>query len=94
MSDTRNTIAQGDVPGVEAGIHFHDHDAALGVAGHDRAIDRRGPAPARQQRRVQVEAAARHGIENVLRQDQPVGDDDGGVGAMGAKLGGGFRAAQ
>ena len=34
-------------------------DAGRGVAGLDRAVDRRGAAPARQQRRVDVQAAAR-----------------------------------
>ena len=40
---------------VEPGGDAHDRDAGLLVAGHDRAFDRGGPAPARQQRRMDVE---------------------------------------
>ena len=41
------------------GVHLHDRDAGLGVAGLDGALDRRGSAPARQQARVDVQATAR-----------------------------------
>jgi hypothetical protein len=44
-----------DGPAVETRRQAHDRDAGLAVAGHDRALDRRGSAPARQQRRVDVE---------------------------------------
>jgi hypothetical protein len=40
---------------------------------------------ARQQRGMNVEAAERHGFEDRLRQDEAVGDDDGGVGAVSAE---------
>ena len=43
--------------GVEAGVHLHDRDAGLGIAREQRALDRRRTAPARQQRRVDVDAA-------------------------------------
>jgi hypothetical protein len=43
------------VAGVEPGVHLHDGDAGLGVAGFDGAVDRRSAAPARQQRGVDVE---------------------------------------
>ena len=82
-SATRSAMRHG--PGVEPLVHLHHHDAALGIARHDRAVDRRGAAPARQQRGMQVEAAERHGIEDRLRQDQPIGDDDRGIGAMRAE---------
>ncbi len=55
----RDALAHGDRAGVEARLHAHDHDAGLGVAGHDGAGDGRGAAPARQQRGVEVEAAVR-----------------------------------
>ena len=92
-SATRSAMAIG--PGVEPFLHLHHHHAGLVVAGHDGALDRRRAAPARQQRGVEVEAAERKGIQNRLRQDQPVSDHDGGVGAMRAYRGGGVggRAA-
>ena len=52
------------------------HHAGLRIACHDRALDRRGAAPARQQRAVQIEAAQPRRIQDRFRQDQPVGDDD------------------
>ena len=52
------------------------------VAGHDGALDRRGAAPARQLRGVQVEAAEARRLEHGRRQDQAVGDDDGDVGGV------------
>ena len=40
--------------GVEACVHLHDHHAGFMVARHDRPLDRRSTAPARQQRGVAV----------------------------------------
>ena len=62
-------------PGVETRVDLHDGDAGFGVAREDGALDRRGAAPARQQRAVDVQAAEPRQIEHRLRQDQPVGDD-------------------
>jgi hypothetical protein len=45
----------------------------LRVAGLDGAMDRRRAAPARQQRGVDVDAAAARQVEHGLRQDQAVG---------------------
>ena len=58
------------VAGVEPGIHLHDRDAGARVAGLDRALDRRGAAPARQQRRVNVQAAQARQLEHPGRQDR------------------------
>ena len=52
------------------------------VAGHDGALDRRGAAPARQLGRVQIEASEARRLEHGRRQQQSVGDDDGGVGGV------------
>ena len=41
--------------GIESGVHLHDRDAGRRIAGLDRSSDRRGAAPARQQRRVHVD---------------------------------------
>ena len=46
---------QADRAGVEPLGQPHDRDAGLRVAGHDRPLDRRSAAPARQQRRMHVE---------------------------------------
>ena len=42
-----------DRAGIETFFHFHHHHAGFAVAGDDGALDRRGTAPARQQRSVQ-----------------------------------------
>jgi hypothetical protein len=44
------------------------------VAGHDRALDRGGAAPAGKQAGVQVEAAQARGLQHLAEQDLPVGD--------------------
>ena len=77
----RDAFGQRDRAGVEPGIHLHDHHAGLAVAGHDGALDGRGAAPARQQRGVAVEGAEPRSLEDRDRQQQPVGHDDGGIGA-------------
>ena len=63
-------------PGVEAGLDRHDVDAGLRVAGEDRPLDRRGAAPARQQREVHVHEAERQRFEQRGRQDLAERDDD------------------
>jgi hypothetical protein len=72
------------------------------VAGHDRPLDRRGAAPARQQRGVQVEAAQARRVQHLRGQDLAEGDHHGGVqfeGAEGGDLlriahGGGVRTSR
>ena len=66
---------QADRPGVEPLVHAHNGRRRLRVPGHDGALDRRGAAPARQGRGMQVEAAVPRRLEHRLRQDQPVSDD-------------------
>ncbi len=90
----RQPLRHRDIAGVEADIHLHHHHAALGVARHDGAVDRSGAAPARQQRGVQVEAAERRRIENGLRQDHAIGDDDGRIGVVRAEFLERFRRLQ
>ena len=63
-------------PGVQALLHLHQAHAGALVAGLDGALDRRGAAPARQQRGVHVPAAIGGDGEHRGRQDQPVGHDD------------------
>ena len=83
-ADRRADFAR-DRAGVESFLHPHEIDAGLGVAGHQRALNRRGAAPARQQRSVEIEAAQLRRRQNRRRQDQAVGDDDGDVGGEGAE---------
>jgi len=64
---------------VEAGVHLHDRDAGLAIAGEERALDRRGTTPARQQRSVNVPGTTRSGVKRGLRQKQSVGSNDQGV---------------
>ena len=87
-------LRHGNRAGVEPLLHLHHHHAGLGIARHDRAVDRRGAAPARQQRRVQIEAAERKGLEDRLRQDEPIGDDDRHIRAMAARDAFGVRGPQ
>ncbi len=63
-------------PGVEPCVHLHDGDAGARVAGQQRALDRRGAAPARQLRRVDVDAAVARPRQDRGRQDEPVGGHD------------------
>ena len=70
----RLAAAQADRPGVEPRGQPHDRDARLGVAGHDRPLDRGRAAPARQQRRVHVEDLVR--AQERLLDQHAVGADD------------------
>ena len=64
-----------------------DADAGLLVAGQDRALDRGGAPPARQQRGMQVDAAEPRCGQHRARQQQPVGADHGEVGVQSRELG-------
>ena len=71
--------------GIEALVHLHHHHAGLGVAGHDRPLDRGRAAPARQERGMPVIAAEPRSGQDRLGQEQPIGDDHGDIGAERAK---------
>ncbi|CAB4862601.1 unannotated protein [freshwater metagenome] len=66
--------AQADRTTVEPLGQPHDRHAGLRVARHDRPLDRRGAAPARQQRRMHVE----HRVfgQQRLANQHPIGADD------------------
>ena len=70
----REGFLRGDRPGVQLLDELDDRHAGLRVARHDRALDRRRPAPARQQRRVHVQPLMP--IEQRPWDDQAVGDRD------------------
>ena len=57
---------------VQAFFHAHDAHACFLVARQQRALHRCSPAPARQQRRVHVQAAMARNIQHRLGQNSPV----------------------
>ncbi len=57
-------------------IHLHDGNAGGRVTGLQRTPGGRGAAPARQQRGVDVQAAQGRQLQQLARQDQPIGHDD------------------
>ena len=61
---------------IQTCVHLHQGDPRLGITGQDRPLDRRRPAPARQQGGVEVNATAGRDIQHGLRQDQAIGRDD------------------
>ena len=66
-----------DRPGVELGGDRDHRHRRLGVAGHDRPLDRRRAAPARQRRGMQVDQ--RIGRQQRLADDLAEGDHDAGI---------------
>ncbi len=66
--------------GVETLLHAHDVCRRLVVPRHDRPLNGRGAAPAGQCRGVQVEAAEPRRGEDSGGQQEPIRNDDGGVG--------------
>ena len=72
----RHLRCRKDRADIEALVHSHDGDARLRIARHDRALDRRGAPPARQQRSMGIDAAEPRRGKHGRRQDQAVGDRD------------------
>ena len=71
----RHGAAQQHRARVQPGIHLHDGDPALVVAGEHGGLDRRRAPPARQQAGMHVQAPAAWRVQHGLWQDQPVGRD-------------------
>ena len=69
-------LAEQHRAGVQAGVHLHDGGAGFPVAGLDRPLNRRGAAPARQQRAVHVDAAEPGQGQHRAGDDQAVGHHD------------------
>src|SRR5665213_684533 len=74
--ENRRAARGQDRPGVQSRVYFHDRHAGFRVAVGNRPLDWRGSAMSRQQRSVDIEAAETRQIQNVLRQNLSVGDDD------------------
>ena len=79
---------------VHARVHLERRDPGHGLAAHDRPLDRRGAAVARQQRAVDVDRAAPGCVEHGLRQDLAERGDDRHVGAERAQALGPLGIAQ
>jgi hypothetical protein len=58
--------------GVQPGVHSHDGDSGFAITREQRSLDGRGSAPARQQRRMNIEGA-RRGLQHAWRKNQTVG---------------------
>jgi len=71
----RQRAGQQHRAGIEARIHLHDRDAGLSITSLDRPLDRGGPTPAGQQRRVDIDATETRHLQHDLRQDQAIGGD-------------------
>ncbi len=80
--------------GVHPLVELHDRHAGLGLAVDDRPLHRRGAAVGRQHRPVHVDAAPGERVEHRARQDLPVRDHHGDVGAGGPQRLGHLRRAR
>jgi hypothetical protein len=76
--------------GVQAFFHLHDAYAALRVAGFDGALNRRGTAPARQQRSMDIQATQGRAVQRPRGKQQTIGHHHHGVclGLCDGRLGG------
>ncbi len=90
----RRALLQQHRAGIEPCLHPHQADPGLGIAGLDRPLDRRGAAPAGQQRGMHVPAAVGRNGQHRARQDQAVGDHHHQVRGQCAQRLPGFGAAQ
>ena len=80
--------------GIEAHIHLHDGDSGLFIPMQDGGIDRRCSPPARQERRVDVDAPIPWKIQHLLTQDLAERSHHDQVRVPEAELLHGFRLAQ
>jgi hypothetical protein len=81
----RRARFEADWPRIESFGDAHHSDASLGIACHYGAVDWRRAAPAGQERSVQIERTVPWGVEDGLRQNQPIGHDHGSVGIEGGE---------
>ena len=81
------------VAGVEAGVDPHGGDAGVRFAVRDGPLDGRRAAIFGQQRSVDIDDAVRRDVEDRLRDDLAVADDDHRFGRDGAQLFDDFGAA-
>jgi hypothetical protein len=85
VGSDRRLAREQDVARVHLFAHRHDAHARTGVTRHDGVRDRRRPAVPRQQRRMNVDAAARRQVEDRSRQDAAVSRDHDEIGRQRAQ---------
>src|SRR6266404_3164175 len=71
---------------VQTRVHLHDRDAGFGVAGEQGSLDGCRSAPARQQRRVNVDAPQGRQNQDLAWHDQAIGHDDQNLRSPGLEL--------
>ena len=81
----RGFVRQQHIAGIQTLGHLHGGNTRLFVARDNRPLDRRGTAPARQQRTMHVDAAVRRNIEHRLGQQLAVGHHDDDLGCQRAQ---------
>ena len=69
-------IGEQHIAGIQTFRHLHGGNACHFIARDNRPLNRSGTAPARQQRAVHVDAAVRRNVENRLRQQLAVCDNN------------------
>src|SRR5207248_10358965 len=80
--------------GVETRVHLHDRDAGFGIPRKDRPLDGGGAAPARQDRRVNVDAPEPWERQHLSRKNEAVGHNDESFRIPGLKRRTGFLARE
>ena len=70
-------LQRGDRPGIERLHQQHRRHGGARLAGHQRSLDRRGPAPVRQRRGMQIDERQR--VQERSRHEQAVGDHRDGL---------------
>ena len=66
-------LYQAHVTGVQTDVHLHDGHTRLRITRFNGTVNRRSPAPARQERGMDIQAAFGWQIQHPLRQDQAIG---------------------
>jgi hypothetical protein len=72
--------------GIEPGVHLHDGNPGFRISGKQGTLDRRRPAPARQERRVHVKGAVASRVKKRWRKKQTVRRHHYGIRPQGAYL--------
>ena len=87
MRADRRSLDRQDRTVIELLIDAHDGHAGFGLAVFDRALNRRGAAVLRQDRRVHIHKSPLRNLQESERQNLAVGDDDADVGMHRFNLG-------
>ncbi len=74
LSDRKATLRK-QRPGIQTRVHPHDRNPRFTIAREKRALNRRGAAPARQERGMNVQRSVRSDNKERRRQDHAVRSD-------------------